>query len=556
MGTKSIIDVEINDKEFGEFKKKFDDYTKAVADSRKEWQKTTGVAKVVAGASNEITAAIAAQTALLLKSSKEQERAAKSSRDTEKSWKSISGYAKGTASSIASATTSLIKWAGIGSILSGLLGVGSIFGLDRLAAGVAGTRRASLGVGVSAGESKAFGLNFGRFVSDSFLSSVAEAQGDVTRRAGFYGAGLGEGDLGGSPADVSVKLLRSLKKIADQTDPRFYSQVIAARQLQQFISPDDLRRLRGTSSEEIESQIEKYQRDRQKLDVEPDAQRKWTDFYTQLSRAGEQIENTFVKVLTPIAPGFVKLSEGIEKFIETIGNSDTLKKWIEDVGGAIERLAKYIATPEFDRNVRSFVSGIAGMAEIMGRFIKLFGSETDKEISKKSEWDTNPLTGRPPRDEGDRKLNGWMRYLLGQRVGGVAGDRPLNNPGNLRPPGQSSGFMQYPTEEAGIKAMARQLGLYYRRDKIDTISGIVSKYAPSSENDTKAYIDAVSRRTGYGANEKLDLDNADVLSRIMSAMTKQENHKSNYTPSGIKVIIENNTGGNSIATTNQLAGQN
>lgn len=101
--------------------------------------------------------------------------------------------------------------------------------------------------------------------------------------------------------------------------------------------------------------------------------------------------------------------------------------------------------------------------------------------------------------------------------------------------------------------MAHQLRIYETRDHLDTISKIVTKYAPPSENDTASYIKNVAARTGFGADQSLDLNDNAVLSRLESAMTKQENSKSNYTPQAIQVIISNNTGGSAIVSTSQLA---
>jgi hypothetical protein len=146
----------------------------------------------------------------------------------------------------------------------------------------------------------------------------------------------------------------------------------------------------------------------------------------------------------------------------------------------------------------------------------------------------------------------------------VAGKKPLaernKNPGDLRWAGQTGaeegegGFAKFKTEEEGLRAMAAQLKLYQNRDKLMTLSGIISKYAPSSENKTSDYIAAVAGKTGVNPNAPLNLNDPDVLSKVMSAMTKMENGRSNFTPEGIKIVISNNTGGNSTVSTNALPG--
>lgn len=143
---------------------------------------------------------------------------------------------------------------------------------------------------------------------------------------------------------------------------------------------------------------------------------------------------------------------------------------------------------------------------------------------------------------------------MGTERGGYAGSGSArgNNPGNMRMPGQSSGFATFASEEEGIKAIAKQMNIYQRRDGLDTISGIISKYAPPSENDTRNYVGNVSKWTGYGANDKLDLSNPEVMSKLIAAITRQEGNK-RFSPDAVRVIIQNNTGGSAVINTSQLA---
>ena len=104
-----------------------------------------------------------------------------------------------------------------------------------------------------------------------------------------------------------------------------------------------------------------------------------------------------------------------------------------------------------------------------------------------------------------------------------------NNPGNLEYYGQLGSvredgegrFAKFGTMEQGVAALARQLQLYSYRG-IDTIEKIISTYAPSSENNTAAYIDAIVKRLGIGANEKLNLDDASTLSGLIQGISRHE----------------------------------
>jgi len=89
-----------------------------------------------------------------------------------------------------------------------------------------------------------------------------------------------------------------------------------------------------------------------------------------------------------------------------------------------------------------------------------------------------------------------------------------NNPGNIRH-GRSqwigasatqtdADFVQFDSPEAGIRAMVRLIYTYRDQYGLNTISKIISRWAPGTENDTAAYIDAVSRSMGVPPRQVLE----------------------------------------------------
>ncbi|CNI81744.1 Uncharacterised protein [Yersinia frederiksenii] len=112
-------------------------------------------------------------------------------------------------------------------------------------------------------------------------------------------------------------------------------------------------------------------------------------------------------------------------------------------------------------------------------------------------------------------------------------DRNLN-PLNIMTKGNagmdSGGFAKYTDEDSGWKAAREQLSRYYTRDKLDTISGIISKWAPppkktgDHKNNTAAYIAQVSKDMEVGANDKLDLSNPSVMASLSAYMAKLEGY--------------------------------
>jgi len=57
----------------------------------------------------------------------------------------------------------------------------------------------------------------------------------------------------------------------------------------------------------------------------------------------------------------------------------------------------------------------------------------------------------------------------------------------------------------------------------NTIDSIIYHWAPPSENNTGAYINEVSRRTGIPHSVLIDVKNIDVLIALAKAITMKEN---------------------------------
>lgn len=96
------------------------------------------------------------------------------------------------------------------------------------------------------------------------------------------------------------------------------------------------------------------------------------------------------------------------------------------------------------------------------------------------------------------------------------------NVGNIRPVGSTTGFQQFDTPEAGIKAIDDQLRIYGSKHKIKTLRGVISRWAPPSENDTESYIKNVSQRTGLKPDEEIDLSNPTIRHIISGPIVLQE----------------------------------
>ena len=109
--------------------------------------------------------------------------------------------------------------------------------------------------------------------------------------------------------------------------------------------------------------------------------------------------------------------------------------------------------------------------------------------------------------------------------------RPVYNPGNLRPAGASTGFQQFKTPEEGIQAADKNLKAYGDKG-INTLRGVISRWAPPSENDTEAYIKNVSQKIGLKPDEPIDLSDPVQRHVISGAMFTHEQGVKNLFKTG------------------------
>lgn len=118
----------------------------------------------------------------------------------------------------------------------------------------------------------------------------------------------------------------------------------------------------------------------------------------------------------------------------------------------------------------------------------------------------------------------------------------LNNPGNIRkgekwqglsPEQPDSEFCSFITPSYGIRAMARLLINYQDKYNLRTITEIISKWAPTSENDTNAYIYFVCSKSGFSKDQVLDMHSYEHIEPVIRSMISMEQGMQPYTKAQI-----------------------
>lgn len=108
-----------------------------------------------------------------------------------------------------------------------------------------------------------------------------------------------------------------------------------------------------------------------------------------------------------------------------------------------------------------------------------------------------------------------------------------NNPGNIRinsdmfrgevRPSKDKAFKQFETPAYGYRAIFKILRNYHTRYALTTIRQIITRWAPEKENNTAAYIEAVSDYAGISADDPININDREQMIRIVAGMSKVEN---------------------------------
>jgi hypothetical protein len=369
MTVRSVLEIDVADESFQKFKESFGKYQQAVRDLPGQWNKIGTAAE---GASNnfaDMVAAMLAGNEQLLRINKQTTAFGQAIHGADGGLMKMVTHSHRIAANIGESTRHLMKWTGIFSPVGGLVGAGSLWGLDRLAGSAASGRRSSMGLGMSFGEQRAFGVDFSRLVDpDSFLASVNDTMTDISKRGAF--AGLGINPAGKDTAEVGVEVLRGLKRASDTVNPAMYAQYIQGRQLGNVgASPELMNRLHAMSAAEFNQLIQSYGRDRLSMAASPDTLRKWADLSTQLSRAGTKIETVLINDLSRLAPPLSRLSEGFTSAIDAFLRAPVVGSAIDGLASGFGALAVELGSNGFNANVREFTKDIGLLANALGSAI-------------------------------------------------------------------------------------------------------------------------------------------------------------------------------------------
>lgn len=593
MAAKSIVEIDVQDEKFQSFLEKFNEYQKALGELPEQWRgavhglgeaakETERVRDGTEGITKAFADGVAALASVndgldrlngnLEKATKTQTEFNKKSGGARNFLNKASKDAKSLAGHIKDATTSLLSWGTVLGLFSGLAGAGGLWGLNHLAGNASAQRFTAMGLGTTAGGLNSTAVDFQKALGNPVgtLGAIRDAQLDLSKRWQFRAMGVDNPDR--DPAELLPEMIKAARDIFVRNGST--QQGAEAYGLTNYFTLDDLNRFKKMSDEEIDAMAKQAQQDTRSLQLTDQQLRQWQDFNIQLDRSKVSIGNTFIRGLAPLAPELGKLSDAFSGAIETVLKSPELGKWIDGLSDGIRRFGNYLASPEFQKDVEAFISGVERLGRVIGKVIDWISGKSDitaDDIKSRSsilsdEKRTDPVTSETYTPGGDDDPRVWS-WLKGVKKFFASGDvKPVdgkqadvhakgrtiadrfNNPANLRYAAgyetastRNGKFAVFPSLDEGVLAAAKQLQIYGTKG-INNIHDIISKWAPSNENNTKAYIGHVVNATGRSEFEKLNLNDTRTLAKLITAMSVKEGAGSRLSEEKVIQII-NNAGG-------------
>jgi hypothetical protein len=275
---------------------------------------------------------------------------------------------------------------------------------------------------------------------------------------------------------------------------------------------------------------------------------KWNDLTHQFEAMAIKVMPQLIPVLEKLSNWLITAIPKIESFVSGVNSA------LEPIGGL-----KTVIEGLIGLKIAAFTMNLIGLADALGKvgsasgilsklgFLGAAGAAgyaTGTSLNHIIDWATYKLTGGKNSslgeyiyDKGHANDDGAVTSagvdaararMRASRAGNLPRGMRNNNPGNIKygswarqhgATGSDGTFAIFPTMAIGQAAQQALLSGYLAGGS-NTIRKVISKYAPTSENNTKAYIDAVAKKLGIGADDALS---ASQLPALADAISRHEN---------------------------------
>ncbi|NPT36329.1 hypothetical protein [Paraburkholderia xenovorans] len=550
-GSRPILTIPIDDSAWQEFLRQFGDYQKKLSEQGDAWEPTNKGVKQLstafddAGEAFDKLAETATSSKLTGQSNGAFSRISKDSRETSKSWTLISKEIEKSGRSLSglmrdgSKLSSLFSLFGLGTL--GTLAVGAFSGVLAANNSLADQNIMNRKLGLKPGEERAFDTVYEKTGGDSsLLAKVANAQSTPSQWRYLQAAGISTQDIQSKDsAALSAELLQKVGEKVRQFGPQQFGQWLQGTGVGQLIDPNSARLAGSYNAKDFADMAQQFGELTPKLAASQKAMDEATKAHQDFSAALAQDELALAKAFQTLNPLMLDAAGKVTDFITAFVNNGELAKDItavETAFGAVDTAAQWLADKLNrlfgldDKHPKDNSPSVEPGGPADKGLTWLFGNYRNHDQSYNA--------GEKSVPGGD---NAWDYYTKKLKGGNASanGFDSSNNPGNVRD-SSGTGFQKYASPEAGIKGADANMSSYWTKYGINTPKGIVTRWAPPSENDTSSYIRDVAKRTGLDPDKPIDMTDPKMRALLLSAMFAHEGRKgfTNLTPDQI-LAVEN-----------------
>lgn len=103
--------------------------------------------------------------------------------------------------------------------------------------------------------------------------------------------------------------------------------------------------------------------------------------------------------------------------------------------------------------------------------------------------------------------------------------------------GSDGRFATFETPEHGIRSAAKLLGNYNKLYGLNTVEGLIGRWAPPNENKTGNYVKFVAKQMGVDPKAELDMKDKAMMAQMVKAMVVMENGNNPYSDEQINAGV-------------------
>lgn len=414
MPLRSVLEIDVDDSRFKDFLALFEKYKEAVKAMPADWADMGSHVDPLAAQFAAMTAALLAQAESIHRMNREEEEQEKKTSRIGRAWGTVSKHSREVLSHVAETTRHLLHWTEITGLFSGVLGLGGMWGLDRMVNSAGALRSQALGTGASPAALLAARVNWGQFFNtQGALSSIAGLQQSLGGQVPFNVLGI-PGAWNSDPLTAMNEAALAVHRLYQQTPAGMRANMPWYQQAKSIFGSDEaIRSIGNMSDREL---MQHYGRTRQDVaggfGLKPGTLEAAQNVSIQLERVGYTLEYTFLAALKPIMPQLDHLSAALGDVVTKFLGSDGFKHGVDVVANALEHFANWVGSKDFSDTVESIVTEFDHLLAALGKAVHWI-----EKVVGTSSGSVN--TQYPAQFNADLFRDQW--HWLGQRTPGSPG---------------------------------------------------------------------------------------------------------------------------------------